>query len=124
MSKEFWFHALEDDTYFETFVSTTDPKKLSDDEDYMYLKTSNSLVHVIKYSAYEKIKQDLDIANNYIKGLENQWEEHVGPTAQQLHKKLKVACGALEHLHKNAVFMDVEEGSNFVGKTLLELKEK
>src|ERR1700685_2032972 len=64
MSKplEWWIYnsdPLHDD-YYECFVSARDPLTLSNDDDYMGVKDKpDRLVHVIEYSAYKDIEEQL-----------------------------------------------------------------
>lgn len=56
--REWWIDADDFNDYFECFVSTKDPKTLSDDDDYVYMKDRDP-VHVIEKSAYNALETEL-----------------------------------------------------------------
>lgn len=52
--REFWINEPTNRSdYFETFISKVDPRQLSEDDDYMYLK-DKELICLVEKSAYDK----------------------------------------------------------------------
>lgn len=60
--REFWISSPDDSPIFETFVANVDPAVMSEDDNYMDVKSEKS-IHVIEHSAYAALKAENEKMN-------------------------------------------------------------